>query len=68
MAAAAGTLDGIIDTVAQPHDVASYVNLLRTAGRIVLVGGVVKPFEVSSFALLFKKAQIGELQGGRRRW
>lgn len=65
MADAAGTFDGIIDTVAQPHDIAVYINLLRTCGRLVLVGGVIKPFEVASFSLIMKKAQIaGSAIGG----
>jgi cinnamyl-alcohol dehydrogenase len=38
MEAAATTLNGIIDTVAARHDIASYLALLKTDGKLVMVG------------------------------
>ncbi len=38
MAAAAATLDGIIDTVSGAHDVNALLGLLKPHGKLVLVG------------------------------
>ncbi|KVH99273.1 Alcohol dehydrogenase GroES-like protein [Cynara cardunculus var. scolymus] len=36
--AATGTLDGIIDTVSASHAIAAFLNVLKTDGKLVLVG------------------------------
>ncbi|PSC75052.1 8-hydroxygeraniol dehydrogenase-like [Micractinium conductrix] len=65
MAAAAGTLDGIIDTVSAKHDLGTYLNLLNTNGKYVIVGAPPEPFELSSFQVLYKRLTVGgSLIGG----
>ena len=65
MAAHAGKLDLIIDTVSGPHDVNALLNLLTTAGTLVMVGASPKPHEVSSFGLIMnRRAVAGSLIGG----
>ena len=61
----AGTLDFILDAVAAEHDINSYLHLLGRDGNLTLVGAPVKPFAVSSFALLFGRHSLsGSLIGG----
>ena len=43
MKAAAGSLDGIIDTVSAMHDLQAYVSLLRASGKYVCVGAPPEP-------------------------
>ncbi|KAG2436960.1 hypothetical protein HXX76_006476 [Chlamydomonas incerta] len=63
--AAAGSLDGIIDTVSAKHDLAALVGLLRVDGRLVLVGVPEVPLDLPSAALIFKRAMVsGSLIGG----
>ncbi len=50
MAKYARHFDIILDTVAEHHDVAAFVPLMRPMGTIVLLGGVPQPFSVSAFA------------------
>ena len=65
MAAAAGTLDGIVDTVSAKHDLATYLALLDVDGKLVLVGVPPEAMEVHAFALIGGgKAVIGSLIGG----
>eukprot|EP00198_Chlamydomonas_reinhardtii_P003834 XP_001693170.1 predicted protein [Chlamydomonas reinhardtii] len=65
MQAAAGSLDGIIDTVSAKHDLAAMVALLRVDGRLVLVGVPEVPLDLPSAALIFKRAMVsGSLIGG----
>jgi len=60
-----GTLDFILDTVAAPHDINTYLNLLAPDGTLVLVGAEPKPHEVSAFALLIGRRNLaGSLIGG----
>lgn len=67
MKAATGTIDFIIDTIACKHDLVSYMNLLAPSGKMILVGGVPEPMEVSSFGLLLgRKTLAGSLIGGVR--
>jgi alcohol dehydrogenase (NADP+) len=65
MAAHAGTLDFILDTVSAPHDLNAYLNLLTLDGNLTLVGAPVEPLPVAAFALLFGRRSLsGSLIGG----
>src|SRR6201996_1878042 len=60
MAAAAGTLNLIIDTVAASHDLDPYINTLRRDGSIVLLGVPPTPHPSPSVGgLLGKRRSIG---------
>ncbi|XWS41674.1 hypothetical protein CRYUN_Cryun17cG0102700 [Craigia yunnanensis] len=47
-----GTLDGIIDTVSAQHLLLPLLGLLKTHGKLVLVGAPEKPHELPTFPLL----------------
>jgi cinnamyl-alcohol dehydrogenase len=65
MAAAAGTLDGIIDTVSAKHDFNTYASLLGVDGKFVVVGIPPEPFSVPNGTLIFKRLTLGgSLIGG----
>ena len=65
MAAAAGSLDGILDTVSAKHDVAMYLNLLGVDGKFVMLGVPPEPFQLHAAALIFKRLEVGgSLIGG----
>ncbi|MBY6239694.1 NAD(P)-dependent alcohol dehydrogenase [Methylosinus sp. Sm6] len=66
MAARAGRLDFILDTVAAAHDLDAYVNLLKRDGALALVGVPATPHpSPSAGGLIFKRRQIaGSLIGG----
>ena len=66
VAAAANTLDLILDTVSVPHDLAAEVNALRRDGTLVLLGGNVVPHGVPpSMAFIFSRKRLaGSLIGG----
>lgn len=61
-----GQLDLIVDTVAVPHDLEHYLNLLAKNGQLVLVGAPENPHPaVQPFSLIFKRRSIsGSLIGG----
>ena len=50
--AAMGTLDGIIDTVSAVHPMLPLLALLKSHGKLVLVGAPEKPLELHAFALI----------------
>ncbi|GMP25780.1 hypothetical protein CsSME_00002478 [Camellia sinensis var. sinensis] len=50
--AAMGTMDGIIDTVSAIHPVMPLIGLLKTQGKLVVVGAPDKPLELPVFPLL----------------
>ncbi|KAG0478050.1 hypothetical protein HPP92_012769 [Vanilla planifolia] len=52
MQAAMGTLDGIIDTVSAQHDVVPLIFLLKTHGKMVMVGIPPRPLELPVFPLI----------------
>ncbi|KAI8018288.1 putative mannitol dehydrogenase [Camellia lanceoleosa] len=52
MQAATGTLDGIIDTISIVHSLLPLLGLLKSHGKLVLVGAPEKPFELPAFPLL----------------
>nr|WKU61909.1 demethyldihydrocorynantheine, demethylcorynantheidine synthase 3 [Mitragyna speciosa] len=54
--AAAGTLNGIIDTVPSPHSLVPFLNLLLPQGKLIVLGAPIEPFVLPIFPLL---------QGGR---
>jgi len=65
MEAAAGSFDGIIDTVSAMHDLHAYVALLRASGKYVCVGAPPEPYQLNAFALLFRRILVGgSLIGG----
>ncbi|KAL4447874.1 hypothetical protein ABPG75_005093 [Micractinium tetrahymenae] len=65
MAAAAGTLDGIIDTVSAPHELATYLNLLDTDGRLVMVGLSPEALPLPPFAVAARRRVVaGSSVGG----
>ena len=53
--AAQGTLDGIIDTVSAQHPLMPLLGLLKTQGKLIMVGAPVKPLELPVFPLLMGK-------------
>ncbi|OMP01628.1 Alcohol dehydrogenase superfamily, zinc-type [Corchorus olitorius] len=57
--AAAGTLDGIIDTVSANHPLMPLIGLLKTHGKLVLIGVPEKPHEFPAFPLLAGRKMIG---------
>ncbi|KAI3462153.1 hypothetical protein Pfo_018816 [Paulownia fortunei] len=64
MQAAAGTLDGIIDTVSANHSLLPLVNLLKPHGKLILVG-ISPKLEVPIFPLILGgKAIVGTASGG----
>ncbi|KAK4490252.1 hypothetical protein RD792_000913 [Penstemon davidsonii] len=65
MQAAAGTLDGIIDTVAAVHPIEPLISLLKPHGKLVMLGVPDKPLELPVFPLLAgRKMVAGSLIGG----
>ncbi|PNY03642.1 putative mannitol dehydrogenase-like protein [Trifolium pratense] len=63
--AAMGTLDGIIDTVSADHPLLPLIGLLKSHGKLVMVGAPEKPLELPVFPLLAgRKIIAGSLIGG----
>ena len=50
-----GTLDGIIDTVSAVHPLVPLAGLLKSHGKLVMVGAPDKPLEVAAFSLIAGK-------------
>ncbi|XP_077243867.1 8-hydroxygeraniol dehydrogenase-like [Tasmannia lanceolata] len=67
MQAAMSTMDGIIDTVAAHHPLMPLLGLLKSHGRLILVGATVKPLELPVFPLLMgRKIVAGTAIGGMK--
>lgn len=67
MAACAGKMNLIIDTVSAKHDINSYLNLLKRDGTLVLVGLPPQPLEVGAFNVVMgRKSFAGSNIGGIR--
>ncbi|CAL5371631.1 unnamed protein product [Camellia sinensis] len=67
MQAAMGTLDGIIDRVSAVHSLLPLLGLLKSHGKLVLVGAPEKPFELPAFPLLMgRKIVAGSNIGGMK--
>ncbi|KAK3016421.1 hypothetical protein RJ639_006188 [Escallonia herrerae] len=65
--AAMGTMDGIIDTVSAVHPIVPLIGLLKTHGKLVMVGGPEKPLELPVFPLLMgRKLVAGSITGGMK--
>ncbi|THG07368.1 hypothetical protein TEA_000368 [Camellia sinensis var. sinensis] len=65
MEAAIGTMDGIIDTVSGFHSLLPLLNLLKSNGKLILVGISEKPLELPAFPLLTgRKMVAGSASGG----
>jgi uncharacterized zinc-type alcohol dehydrogenase-like protein len=56
----------LLDTVSAEHDLNAYLNLLKTDGRMVLVG-LPDPSPLAAFPLVFRRRSLsGSLIGGIR--
>ncbi|KAJ1375666.1 Polyketide synthase, enoylreductase domain [Sesbania bispinosa] len=67
MQAAMGTLDGIIDTVSANHPLLPLLGLLKSHGKLVMVGAPDKPMELPVFPLLLgRKIVAGSSVGGMK--
>ncbi|KAJ6949853.1 hypothetical protein NC651_003741 [Populus alba x Populus x berolinensis] len=66
MKAATGTINGIIDTVAAVHPLKPLLDLLKTNGKLILVGAqsLEKPLEVPAMPLYGRKLVSGSMAGG----
>jgi uncharacterized zinc-type alcohol dehydrogenase-like protein len=65
MAAAVGTFDFILDTIAADHDVGAQLNMLATNGKCVMVGVPEQPFMLHSSSVVSGRKTIsGSLIGG----
>ena len=61
----AGSFDFIVDCVSAPHDVNSYLNLLRRDGTLCLVGLPDQPVSVSPFSVITNRRSFaGSMIGG----
>ncbi|KAK7366897.1 hypothetical protein VNO80_08900 [Phaseolus coccineus] len=63
---AVGTMDAIIDTVSANHSIQSLISLLKTSGKLILVGGPANPLEVLAMPLLLGRKMIAGSAGGGR--
>lgn len=50
-----GTMDGIIDTVSAVHPLVPFIGLLKSQGKLVVVGAPNSPLELHVFPLLMGK-------------
>ncbi|OAY33506.1 probable mannitol dehydrogenase [Manihot esculenta] len=67
MQAAMGTFDGILDTVAAVHPILPLLGLLKTEGKLVLVGAPAKPLELPIFPLIAGRRLVaGSAMGGMK--
>ncbi|KAA8531258.1 hypothetical protein F0562_005967 [Nyssa sinensis] len=67
MEAAMGTMDGIIDTVSAIHPLLPLINLLKSHGKLVMLGAPEKPLELPVFPLLLgRKTVVGSSGGGMK--
>ncbi|KAI3457600.1 hypothetical protein Pfo_014263 [Paulownia fortunei] len=67
MLAAAGTMDGILDTVSAHHPVQPLLNLLKPSGKLIILGVIPKPLELPVFPLLSgRKTVAGSGIGGMK--
>ncbi|XP_062005794.1 probable mannitol dehydrogenase [Rosa rugosa] len=65
--AALGTMDGIIDTVSASHSLLPLIGLLKTSGKLILVGAPVEPPELPVFPLIMgRKVIAGSAIGGMK--
>jgi alcohol dehydrogenase (NADP+) len=59
------SFDFILDTVSAPHDLDSYLSLLKRDGTLVLVGASPDPLAIDAFSLIHRRRSLaGSLIGG----
>lgn len=64
---AKGTFDYILNTVSAEHDYATFLNLLKTNGTMIIVGIPPEPVKIAAAKLIMKRRSIiGSLIGGIR--
>ncbi|KAI3837241.1 hypothetical protein MKX03_004126 [Papaver bracteatum] len=67
MKAAMGSMDGIIDTVSANHPLLPLLGLLKTQGKLCMVGLPEKPLELPAFPLLGGRRMVaGSMIGGMK--
>src|SRR5205085_840351 len=54
----AGSFDFILDAVSADHDINAYINMLRRAGNITLVGAPEKPLPAAAFPLIVGRRSL----------
>ncbi|MEO7933465.1 MAG: NAD(P)-dependent alcohol dehydrogenase [Chthoniobacterales bacterium] len=60
-----GSFDFILDAVSAPHDLNTYLSLLKLDGTMVMVGVPAEPLPVNVFSLIMPRKQLaGSLIGG----
>lgn len=65
--AAMGTLDGIIDTVSAVHPVMPLLGLLKSQGKLIMVGAPNEPLQLHAFSLIMgRKTMAGSGIGGMK--
>ncbi|KAK4429432.1 8-hydroxygeraniol dehydrogenase [Sesamum alatum] len=65
MQAAAGSLDGIIDTVSAHHPIEPLLSLLKPHGKLIILGVPKKPLELPVFSLIMARRTVaGSMVGG----
>ncbi|CAL5403145.1 unnamed protein product [Camellia sinensis] len=65
MRAVMGTMDGILDIVSVVHPLLSLIGLLKSQGKLIMLGGPDKPLELPVFPLLMgRKLVAGSACGG----
>eukprot|EP00628_Pelagophyceae_sp_CCMP2097_P035015 CAMPEP_0184285756 /NCGR_PEP_ID=MMETSP0977-20130417/66836_1 /TAXON_ID=483370 /ORGANISM="non described non described, Strain CCMP2097" /LENGTH=398 /DNA_ID=CAMNT_0026591767 /DNA_START=44 /DNA_END=1240 /DNA_ORIENTATION=+ len=66
MAALFRTVDHVVNTVAQPHDINAIIATLKAhTGIMTMLGGVSTPYSVAAFPMIFSGTRIeGSLIGG----
>ncbi|KAG8386480.1 hypothetical protein BUALT_Bualt03G0153000 [Buddleja alternifolia] len=58
LAAAANTMDGILDTVSAHHPIQPLLNLLKSNGKLIILGVIPKPLELPVFPLLSARKMV----------
>ena len=53
-----GTMDGIIDTAPAVHPIPPLVGMLKSDGKLVMLGAPGKPYEVPVLPLIFGKYML----------
>ncbi|XP_008237261.2 PREDICTED: probable mannitol dehydrogenase [Prunus mume] len=65
--AAMGTFDGIIDTVSAVHAISPLIDLLKSHGKLIMVGAPDKPLELPVYHLLMgRKLVASNAVGGMK--
>ncbi|KAL4353285.1 hypothetical protein GQ457_06G042710 [Hibiscus cannabinus] len=65
--AAMGTFDGILDTVSAGHPVMPLLGLLKSHGKLIMVGAPSEPLEIPAFSLIIgRKTMAGSGIGGMK--